>query len=325
MHADAKKVTVTPEDTAWFRPRPGIRIALGRLWGLMLLSGGTTPVSNGTDPSPLRADRVRVVTWNLWWRYGAWRERRDAIIDELLRVKPDLCGLQEVWSDRGENLAVSVADELGLYMVYAPSPAPGKWQRKIGDPSVGIGNAVLSRWPITESEVRRLPVGDEPDEGRVVLHAQINSPFASIPFFTTHLNTPWGQSALRQAQVRVIAEFMREKSGDFPPILTGDFNAMPDYDEIRSLVGKKPPPARGFVLFDAWSYARPLEPGWTWDRRNPHVAATLEPNARIDYVFVGLPNDDGQGQVLDVELIGTEPAGGLWPSDHFGVLARLRG
>ncbi len=92
MHADAKKVTVTPEDTAWFRPRPGIRIALGRLWGLMLLSGGTTPVSNGTDPSPLRADRVRVVTWNLWWRYGAWRERRDAIIDELLRVKPTYAG-----------------------------------------------------------------------------------------------------------------------------------------------------------------------------------------------------------------------------------------
>lgn len=269
---------------------------------------------------------MRILSWNLWWRFGRWRERREVISAELQRVAPDICGLQEVWSDADGSLAASLASELGLHCIYVPSPAPQKWQRRIGDPGVGIGNAVLSRWPIIESDARRLPAGEEPDEGRMVLYTQIESPSGGIAFFTTHLNTPWGQSALRQQQVRVIAEFMREKDrGQFPPILTGDFNAMPDYDEIRCLVGKMPPPVRGFVLLDAWSYARPLEPGWTWDRRNPHVAATLEPDARIDYIFVGLPNDSGQGQVLDVELVGTEPVHGVWPSDHFGVLAQLRG
>ncbi len=268
---------------------------------------------------------MRILSWNLWWRYGAWQQRRRAIVAELRRVDPDICGLQEVWADPGDNLAASIADELGLHRAYAPSPAPGKWQRRIGDPTIQIGNAVLSRWPILESAVRRLPAGDEPDEGRLVLYARIQSPSGSIPFFTTHLNTPWGQSALRRQQVAAIAEFVRERGADFPPILTGDFNAMPDYDEIRCLVGKTVPAAPGFVMLDAWSYARPLEPGWTWDRRNPHVAATLEPDARIDYVFVGLPNDRGQGHILGIELIGTEPTEGIWPSDHFGVLAQLRG
>jgi endonuclease/exonuclease/phosphatase family metal-dependent hydrolase len=79
------------------------------------------------------------------------------------------------------------------------------------------------------------------------------------------------------------------------------------------------------VLADAWDYARPLEPGWTWDRRNLHDAATFEHDARIDYVFVGRPDGEGRGQVLDVRLVGTEPVGGVWASDHFGVLAVLRG
>ena len=109
------------------------------------------------------------------------------------------------------------------------------------------------------------------------------------------------------------------------PILTGDFNAPHDADEVRCLVGKAAPPIRGFVLADAWAYARPLSPGWTWDRRNPHMAATFEPDARIDYVFAGPPGSDGRGQVLDVDLVGTERRDGVWPSDHFGVLALLRG
>jgi len=269
---------------------------------------------------------MQVVSWNLWWRYGRWRERHRAIVAELGRVRPDVCGLQEVWADGNENLAASIAEELGMYHAYAPSPAPERWQRRIGDDGVGVGHAVLSRWPIDGSEVRRLPAGDEPDEGRAVLYARIEAPHAVVPFFVTHLNSGWGQSALRRERVVAIARFVREKArGGHPPVLVGDFNAPPDADEVRCLVGKSVPPVRGFVLADAWDYARPLEPGWTWDRRNPRVAATFEPDARIDYVFVGPPGRDGLGQVLGAELFGTEPVEGVWASDHFGVLAALRG
>jgi endonuclease/exonuclease/phosphatase family metal-dependent hydrolase len=108
-------------------------------------------------------------------------------------------------------------------------------------------------------------------------------------------------------------------------VVTGDLNAEPDADEIRLLGGHKTAPVvPGLVLVDAWSYADPLASGWTWDRRNPYVAATGEPSARIDYVLVGLPTASGAGRVQSVRLIGDRPVDGVWPSDHAGVLAELQ-
>jgi endonuclease/exonuclease/phosphatase family metal-dependent hydrolase len=77
------------------------------------------------------------------------------------------------------------------------------------------------------------------------------------------------------------------------------------------------------VLVDAWRYASNAGPAWTWDRANPHVLATLEPSARIDYVLVGPPHFGRRGHVVSARRIGAEPVGGVWPSDHAGVLAEL--
>jgi endonuclease/exonuclease/phosphatase family metal-dependent hydrolase len=41
---------------------------------------------------------MRILSWNLWWRYGPWERRREAIAATLAQVGPDLCGLQEVWA-----------------------------------------------------------------------------------------------------------------------------------------------------------------------------------------------------------------------------------
>ena len=45
---------------------------------------------------------MRILSWNLWWRYGPWERRREAIAATLAEAEPDLCGLQEVWGRRGE-------------------------------------------------------------------------------------------------------------------------------------------------------------------------------------------------------------------------------
>ncbi len=64
--------------------------------------------------------------------------------------------------------------------------------------------------------------------------------------------------------------------------------------------------------------------GLTWDNRNPFVAAEFEPDRRIDYIFAGHPKARGRGHMTDVEIIGDAPVEGVWPSDHFGVMAKLR-
>jgi endonuclease/exonuclease/phosphatase family metal-dependent hydrolase len=279
----------------------------------------STAAGASTEPA-----RIRVVTWNLWWRFGRWRDRAAAIRSVLLEARPDICGLQEVWGDDGVNLAGELAAELELRWAWNPSPFPEPWQQRADEPAAEIGNAVLTRWPISETIELRLTAGDSGDAARTAILVIVDAPAGRIPFATTQLTSaPW-DSASRIAQVKQLAGLLAAHDvHDFPVVLTGDLNAEPDSDEVRLLGGHKTPPARpGFVLVDAWRYAEMNVIPWTWDRANPHVAAAMEPSARIDYVLVGPPRD-GRGRVSSVERLGHRPVRGVWPSDHAGLLVKL--
>jgi endonuclease/exonuclease/phosphatase family metal-dependent hydrolase len=268
--------------------------------------------------------RLRVLTWNLWWRRGPWRQRYEAISNTIHAAAPEICGLQEVWADTRENIAESMASRLGMHWTWVPTPAPRRWNERIGDPTVVVGNAVLSRWPIVDTGHVHLPAGDI-DEGRTAMLALIEAHGCRIPFFTTHLNSAAHQSAIRCAQVRALAQFVSNHPGQgFPPIVTGDFNAEPDSDEIRLIGGRKTAPAiPGLLLLDAWQYAEPYSDGLTWNRANPFTAQHWMPSARVDYVFVGPPMPTGVGMVRSAQLIGDGMINGVWPSDHAGVLVDL--
>jgi endonuclease/exonuclease/phosphatase family metal-dependent hydrolase len=261
---------------------------------------------------------MRVMTWNLWWRHGPWQRRLEAIAATMAEVSPDLCGLQEVWEADGQNLAAELADRLGMHWCWAEAV------RSRNDEA--LGNAILSRWPITAQAEVRLPSGDIP-EGRVAVHARVDAPGGALPMFTTHLAYQPGASLVRVAQVRRLAEFTAAHASDcaYPPVITGDLNAEPDSDEIRLLGGMLTAPAvPGLVLLDAWRYADPGDPGFTWDRRNGYQGESLIPNSRIDYVLVGL-HRHGHGRVRSTRLAGTAPVDGVWPSDHFAVVSDLDG
>src|SRR5262245_18084842 len=75
-------------------------------------SGGTgvtlasAAVGAGWIP-PERIDTtLRVMTWNLWWRFGPCQARQEGIFETLARVHADVVCLQEVWETReGESQA----------------------------------------------------------------------------------------------------------------------------------------------------------------------------------------------------------------------------
>ena len=80
-------------------------------------------------------------------------------------------------------------------------------------------------------------------------------------------------------------------------MVTGDLNAEPGSDELRLLGGLLTAPAvPGLVLIDAWRYADPSDPGFTWDHRNGYQASTVLPDSRIDYILAGLPRQ-GRGKI----------------------------
>lgn len=265
---------------------------------------------------PLIETRLHVLTWNLWGRFGPWEARLDAIAGTLAESGADLVALQEVWDASGRNQATELASALGFSDAYA-----GRFTID----GVTIGNAVLSRWPIVDLECRMLPAPPELEELRVVLRARIDGPRGPIQVYTTHLNWRFEQSAVRQEQVRAIAGFVAETADAEgpPPILAGDMNAAPDADEIRMLTGRTAPPVPDLVFHDAWEAAGNVDAGFTWTNANRWARRDLEPDRRIDYVFVGWPRRGGAGHVTSCRLVGA-PVDGLDPSDHLGVLATLR-
>lgn len=283
------------------------------------------------DPGfgPLVDTTVRVATWNLWATYAAWQIRGPIIEAQLRAAAPDIALLVEAWAEpTGRSQAEGLAVALGDYEhVWASNLT-------FAD-GVHAGNAILSRWPIVRSEVRTLPreapnrSRDDEGEERLCVFAEIDGPRGLMQVFCAHLSWREDHGAIRQEQVRAIAEFAREtRPRAFPAILGGDLNAAPDTDEIRFLAGKHTLAGRRTHYQDA--YARVgghRGPGFTWARANTHTEklAWLERDRRIDYIFVSTERPDGRGKILDARVVMDSPdETGLFASDHFGVMADVQ-
>jgi hypothetical protein len=63
---------------------------------------------------PVVDTSVRVVRWNVWGRYGAWKQRQAGIESVLETVNPDLVCLVESWSASDGTQAGAVAKRLGF-------------------------------------------------------------------------------------------------------------------------------------------------------------------------------------------------------------------
>lgn len=269
------------------------------------------------------AATLRVMTWNLWWRFGDWEARRHAIVDTIRRAEPDVLCLQEVWADTsgGGSMAAILGDELGFHAV---SSTP------IGRSDVAFTNAVLSRWPSSLLHDEALPRADGSPGHRRVVATSVATPWGAWPVASTHLDHRFDDSATRRAQCRRLLELAASWRGaapttDLPVIVGADLNAVPDSAEVRMLTGREPG-VGGIVFSDAWEQAGDGH-GATWLRDNPHTADSAWPNRRIDYVLVSWPRPKPVGNPIAATLVGAEPVTvdgqSVWPSDHAAVVVDI--
>lgn len=264
---------------------------------------------------------MRILTWNLWWRFGPWQERQAAIAETLAEVDADIGVLQEVYCDEHDG------DQLDT--ILAPGLHRARSERSDGVP-YRFGNAVVSRWPISRAETVVLPGAHEDSSHRSAVLAEVATSGGPCVVVSTHLEWRYDQSRTRQRQllalIDALADFVDaqppERPVGWPVVLAGDFNVVPDADELRRLTGLAEVYRPGWVFTDAWS-ATTDEPGHTWTRENPHSADAQWPRRRLDHVFVAWPRPKPRGNPLTAELVGTEPRAGVVPSDHYGVVVTL--
>ena len=265
---------------------------------------------------PVVQTTLRVVSWNVWGRYGDW-EQRDAAVERVLAgVDPDVVCLVEAWSFGGETQPRRLARQLG----HEHDLFVGAWQQD--DWTSGLG--LVSRWPISAHEHRVLEAPEGNNAG-AALFAAIDGPRGLVQVFVVTLDYPLDASATRQGQVRQLAEFIGHAARRrYPVVVCGDFNAAPDSDEMRMLTGRSQTATPGLVFYDAWEMAGDGGPGYTWSNRNPLAALGLYPDRRFDYVLSAWPRLGGAGHPTRCELLGVVPADRPQLSDHYGVLAELR-
>jgi endonuclease/exonuclease/phosphatase family metal-dependent hydrolase len=99
-----------------------------------------------------------------------------------------------------------------------------------------------------------------------------------------------------------------------PVLLLGDFNSEPGMNSYPLLTGQ---------FDDAWNDAGGGAPGFTCCQAGDLMNAESTAMDRIDLVLYR-----GRFRINDIAVTGTDPAvdrtpGGLWPSDHFGVLSHV--
>jgi endonuclease/exonuclease/phosphatase family metal-dependent hydrolase len=265
---------------------------------------------------PVVETSLRLVTWNVWGRYGQWQERQVAIEDSLVAAGPDIICLVESWSSTETTQAERIAQRLGVeHQLFV-----GDWEQD--DWVSGIG--LVSRWPLSIVERRKLRGEDDSGVGEV-LAAIVEGERGRIQLFAVMLDYPLDASRVRQDQVRQLAQLISETTRrQYPVLVCGDFNAGPDSDEIRMLTGRSATAVPGLVFYDAWEIAGDGSAGDTWSNRNPLAAVGMYPDRRFDYVLSAWPRLGALGHPIHCELLGVVTSDQIQLSDHYGVLADLR-
>jgi endonuclease/exonuclease/phosphatase family metal-dependent hydrolase len=263
---------------------------------------------------------MRVMSWNLWWRFGdAWRERDRGILATLAALRPDVAGLQEVWGSAGTTQAEQLAERLGMHAAFAaPSlPPPPDPPERPDQAGVEVGVAVLSRWPILEVRHHRLPSRHRPEI--VALEAVVDHPGGPLHVVASCIDWEREFAAQRLAQTRALAALLTDaaRDGPLPVLLTADLNAPPATPEIRALTD---------VLVDAWVAAGgAADAGHTLRSANPLAprGAWWLLDQRIDYVLAraGTP---ARPVVVERAFVAGDRRDGRNPSDHDAVVADFR-
>lgn len=262
---------------------------------------------------------MRVLTWNVWWRFGEqWRERQIAIAATLAANQPEIVGLQESWAAREASQASVLAAPLGLHSVFGGPSLPDPVEEP-GHDGVDLGLAILSRWPIRHSWTHRLPSSRAAPP--VALVAAVDHPDGVLHVVCVCAEHHADLADDLLAQTRELARLVTELStlgSALPVLLLGDLNAGPDTPEIAALTSHD-----GIV--DAWttsgggdgdgvtlSAALPIAP----------LGAVKQLDRRIDYVLFRR-STGGPAPAVTHAAVVDEPVDGLYASDHFAVVADL--
>jgi endonuclease/exonuclease/phosphatase family metal-dependent hydrolase len=197
---------------------------------------------------------LRVMCWNL--HHGVGEDGKldlERIAAVIRSQKPDLVALQEVDKNCRRSGAVDQTAELAKLTGLA-----GVFGKAMDHDGGEYGQAILSKHPLGDTKVHRLPGDGEP---RIAFEAAVTIGGKPLRMVSVHLDHQQDARRLKQA------ESVRESlgAGDGPVILAGDFNDVPGSPVLRCFAG-------------GWQAVAKEGPVFT--------SPAADPKAEIDHVLV---------------------------------------
>lgn len=226
------------------------------------------------------------------------KHRRGRILATLEAETPDLIGFQEASDDAREFLRGALSDYTligcGRYADYRGEGAPLAFR---SDRFEMIRSACFMLSDTPEIPGSRYEGSDQSGCPRIATAAVLKHREADTPILFLNVHTDHTGTGARVLASRDILAYV-QRTG-LPTVLTGDFNAEPDSEEIR-------------MLADALTDATADLGGTFHDfgRRTPDCAP------KIDYVFTSLPADPARAYA-----VADTPEAGVYISDHNPVVA----
>jgi endonuclease/exonuclease/phosphatase family metal-dependent hydrolase len=260
---------------------------------------------------------MRVMVWNVWWRFGGnWRERESGILATLEAYRPDVLGLVESWSGEGTDQPRRLAAPFGMHAAWAPTslppkPDPDEYADQHG---VEVGLGLASRWPILAAERHALPNEQRGGPAPSALLATLDHPRGPLHVIVSCTEWEPHYAADHLAQCRHLAALATDQrlDGPLPVLLLADLNADPRQHELAPLMD---------AMVDTWTEAGADPDAVTLDSALPYAPADAvkQLDRRVDHVFARPGRPGLQLSIAGAFLAGDRPIGGTYPSDHYAV------
>jgi endonuclease/exonuclease/phosphatase family metal-dependent hydrolase len=263
---------------------------------------------------------VRVMTMNLLSpTHADWPRRREVLQRGIADLAPDVIALQEtVWGDGWDQAVELLGPEYRI-------------ARHAGRSDDGVGAVLASRWPlgtIRELDLRVTPRVRMPWSAAVAAEVRLPGGYGTTLF--VHHKPIWAVGYARERELAAVAtaRLVEDLVGDRTAhvVVLGDFDDTPDSSSLRFWTGRQSLDGFSVAYRDAWEAVHPEARGHTFTPDNPLVTAgemSLEFGRRIDYILVRCGVHGPTLRVADCFRAFDRPVGGVWASDHFGVVADL--
>ena len=253
----------------------------------------------------------------------SWQTRRLRILEEILRVDPDVLTLQEVdhYGFLKHTLAIC-----GYEGVFFPKPdSPTLYVKDNHGPdgcALFFKNTKLSIVEKQTIVLKTLPFMKETNQVAIIYHFRSNESSKEFCIGTTHLKAKKGWEKLRHQQGAYLIKYLEDHHGTKPVILCGDFNA----EQTEAVYDVCTTSSLGLKSTYKIANENGLEPEYTtWKiRGSPDGQTENESKRTMDYIwFTG--SSLRLHSVLDIpspEKIGENRLPGYhYPSDHLSLAA----